>query len=69
MSDPRVLAYLKRIDTKLDAVTASHRADMAEVDAEQEEQNGRLDGHDKKLANHERLIRWLCRKVERRGRR
>ena len=57
MSDPRVLRWLRTIDEKLDMVLTGHGERLTKLEAVQAE-------HVKTLADHGRLIRWLCKKAE-----
>jgi hypothetical protein len=64
-SDPllkRTLRYVRSIDEKLDLVLTGHGERIDKLETVQAK-------HEKTLADHRRLIRWLCKKVERRERR
>ena len=54
----RTLRYVKNIDEKLDIVITGHDERLTKLETVQVE-------HEKTLAKHGRLIRWLCKKVER----
>jgi hypothetical protein len=62
MSDPRVLKWLRKIDSNIDLMRTERDSALAEIDAELEAHKGRLDGHDTALADHEARLRRLERK-------
>lgn len=59
-----VLAWMKKIDARLEVLAGERDTSLAEIDAELEDHAAKLAAHDDAIADHERRIKRLERKLQ-----